>query len=255
MTSLTQMIKSVQTDLPITMRHERWITANSDPIYSEEALLFAEKALAGEVGGKRSRQRLFRASGVGSCERKQLFTRIGVARAESVDSKLNNIFHTGSFLHLKWQMAGLTEGWLKYAEVVAERPDLGIGGTLDGIQDDEITGFEFKSINSRGYGFVMDHGPTDKNLEQVDTYFLLREELERFSVVYENKDTGDWREYLVRRDEARVAAARERVEKLVARLENRSLPPVLPLCQTKEGSEYRQCPYRDRCLTTKRWPG
>ena len=39
--------------------------------------------------------------------------------------KTAQIFHNGNFMHLRWQMAGLTAGWLKDAEVPVPANDLG----------------------------------------------------------------------------------------------------------------------------------
>ena len=143
--SLRKLLAS--SELPITVAHEQWLARSHNADYSQEALEFAGKVLSHEVGGARSRNTRFRSSAVGSCARRQVLKAIGVSEKSTIDGKLANIFQTGNFLHLKWQMAGLTAGWLAEAEVSADAPDLNFGGTLDGILDDG-SGFEFKSINS-----------------------------------------------------------------------------------------------------------
>lgn len=253
MTGLKDMIRAVQGDLPVTMRHERWMTENPDPVYNERALGFAAQQLAGTVGGKRKRQRLFRASAGGQCQRRQLFRRVGIPEQKERDSKTHSIFATGSFLHLKWQMAGLTEGWLVEAEVIADRPELGFGGTMDGILYDG-SGFEFKSINSRGYAYVMEHGPKPDHLTQTDLYMILSPSIPKFSIVYENKDDGEWREFVHHRDVDRIAWVQAEMNELNGYLGSKSLPQILPDCQIKEGYQYRYCPFRDFCLRTTSWP-
>jgi hypothetical protein len=251
--SLKNAIRAVQQELPISSRHERWLTENPNPVWSPEALEFARQQLSGEAGGaRRGRKRLFRASAAGSCHRQQVFKILGVPGREEIDGRLANIFATGNFLHLKWQMQGLTEGWLAKAEVPIEREDLNAGGTMDGVLHNNA-GFEAKTINSRGYGSVMTFGPKDAHIFQVDHYMHLTD-ITSFSIVYENKDTGEWREFRVDKDEERDARVGQSLATLNGYLADKTLPDVLPDCKAKEGLTYRGCAFRDICLKTKEWP-
>lgn len=247
---LSEIIRAVQSDLPITMRHEKWLAHNSDPKYSKEAVAFAQEALSGTYTYRP--RMLFRSSGVGTCARRRMFAAAGVAEERSVEPKLANIFHTGQFLHLKWQMAGLTEGWLKEAEVVADDPALQFGGTLDGILHDG-SGFEFKTINSRSHNFTW-KDPKPEHVRQVHAYMYLRRDIERFSIIYENKDTAEWREMRVEKDPRLIKDIDREVGLLQQSYEERKLPPVLDECKGKAGTKYRQCPFREICLQQKRWP-
>lgn len=249
---LKDTIKAVKQDLPITMRHETWVTENPDPVYSQKALDFAAKQLAGKSGSQRLRKRMFRASSAGTCHRKQVFGYLGMPGRKEVDSKLANIFSTGNMMHLKWQLAGLSEGWLTDAEVPVDRDDLRAGGTMDGVTYTG-GGFEFKSINSRGYNGVHLYGPKDLHLYQTDHYMYLGD-LESFSIIYENKDTGDWREFLHHRDEDRMERVAASLETLGAHVDNKKLPPVLAECKSGTGTTFRQCQFKDICLKTKGWP-
>lgn len=243
--SLKEAIKAVQQNLPITMRHERWLRENHNPVYSQEALDFAATVLEGSSGSKRIRKRMFRASSAGMCERQQLFRISGTESREDISSDLSNIFLTGNFLHLKWQMAGLTEGWLVKAEVPVDREDLNAGGTMDGVLYTG-GGFEFKSIYSRGFGTVMLYGPKTEHILQVHHYMYMGG-FESFSVVYENKDTGEWREFRVNRDEAIIEQSKLALERLNSLLADKILPPMLDDCVEKTGTRYRNCAFRDIC--------
>ncbi len=246
--NLKEMIRGA--DLPITMRHERWLETNATPQYSPEALEFAKKVLAHEVGGNRDRKSLFRASGLGSCQRRQLFAANDVAGITDISSDLANIFATGNFLHLKWQMAGLTEGWLKQAEIPIESKEYSFGGTLDGILYDNSL-FEFKSINNRGFGGVQQYGPKKDHILQAHGYMWLAG-LDHVSFVYENKDNGEWREFRMERDESII----EDIIGMVGNMERWRAEGVYPeplnKCLDREGYTYRQCPYRETCLD-ERW--
>jgi hypothetical protein len=251
--SLKDMVKATKGDLPITVRHETWMTkTNGNPVYSDEAMAFAAEALSGEAGSQRRRKKMFRASAAGQCHRRQVFNYIDMPQADSVDSKLASIFVTGTMLHLKWQLAGLTEGWLVQAEVPVDRSELNAGGTMDGITYTG-GGFEFKTINDRGFAGVMQFGPKSGHVFQVHHYMLLGE-LDHFSVVYENKNTGEWKEFLVPRDENVIQQSRVALATLNTSLEYKRLLPVLPDCETKEGQMFRTCPFRTFCVEMKMWP-
>lgn len=249
---LKDIIRSVQQDLPITMRMDSWLT-QPNPTYSQTALEFAQAALSHQVGGNRERKQPFRSSSMGFCQRRRLFTAAGVAEHGSIDSKLGNIFGTGNFLHLKWQMAGLTEGWLAEAEIPLDDPALRLGGTLDGKLFDG-SGFEFKTIHTSGYSQVMTLGPKPLHIRQVHTYMVLDASIEAFSVVYEDKNSGEWREFRVNKDMAVYREVDTEIYELNMAYEAKKLPPILPMCSTKEGSDYRQCPFRDVCLKQRDWP-
>lgn len=253
MPNLKDLIKAVKNDLPITVPYDRWISDNPNPVWSASALQLAQDVYTGKVGGHRKRKTLFRSSGAGTCPRRRMFSAIGVPEKLTIDGKLGNIFLTGNALHLKWQMAGLTAGWLAEAEVPKDREDLNFGGTLDGVLSDG-SGFELKSINDRGYRDVMDNGPKPLHLRQTHSYMLLDPAIDMFSVVYENKNDGEWKEFRIRRDEELYLAIEDEIRELNALYQARQLPPVLNSCSTREGAEYRNCPFKDMCLETKRWP-
>lgn len=255
MAKLTQLIKAEKAALPITMRMERWMIANVDPVYSEAALRFSDDWLRGKVGGKRTRKPGFRASGMGSCARRRVFARVGTPGvSEQFSSAQANTFATGNMFHRKWQMAGLTEGWLTEVEIPYHSDDLDLGGTADGkIWDGSL--FEFKSINTRGYKFVgYSQEPKDDHARQVAAYKLLDPALTAASIVYENKDNGEWRELRVEFTDELMTEVQDELEGLRRSVRNQELPKILDACLTKTGTTYRQCPFRDVCLQTKVWP-
>jgi hypothetical protein len=247
--SLKHLIQAAE--MPVTIRHERWLAQDYKP-FSDQALDFSRLALSKEAGGGRRRTAMFRASGSGTCRRRQMFRVISMPGRYEIDPKLASIFMTGDFVHLKWQMAGLTAGWLDQAEVAWDSPELNLGGTLDGILDDG-SGLEIKSINTRGFSMVNKFGADPKHLRQVHSYMKLTE-IDTFSIVYEDKNTQDYREFRVRKDPEIMASVEQELDELNESLQTRTLPQVLPLCQSRDGSEYRNCPFRDTCLTIKEWP-
>ena len=256
MATLKDLVRAVQTDLPITVRMEKWMLANSDPVYSEAAIQFSDDFLRKKVGGNRdTRKPHFRASGMGKCERQRVLARIGhKGVSEQFSSTQANTFATGNFLHRKWQMAGLTEGWLTDVEVPMENDEMDLGGTADGfIWDGSL--FEFKTANDRSYGFITrSKTPKHEHKKQTAAYKLLRPSLTKASIVYENKNTGEWREYRVDFTDELMSEVVDELDELRHSVETKVLPPIKPKCLEQEGMEYRRCPFRESCLKIKIWP-
>lgn len=254
MPGLRDLVRAVQQDLPITVRMENWLVNNPDPQYSSDALKFSDDVLRGKVGGKRNRTLAFRASGMGKCMRKRVFARIGsVAQSEQFSSTQANNFATGNAMHRKWQMAGITEGWLIQAEVPLYNSGLDLGGTADGyIYDGSL--FEYKTINSRGYKWVTAKGIEESHQRQVAAYKLLNPRLTAASVVYENKETAEWREFRMEFTPEVIDPMYRELVELQESLQEHVLPPIKEQCLTRSGMEYRTCPFRDTCLKTKVWP-
>lgn len=252
---LTSLLKAVQDDLPITVRAERWLIDNADPVYSEKAIQFSDDFLRGKVGGHRNRKPAFRASGLGKCARQRIFARLGVTQvSQQFSSAQANTFATGNFFHRKWQMGGLTEGWLTEAEIPLYSETWDMGGTMDGrVYDGSL--FEFKTINSRGYKWVSQtKKPNEEHVKQLAGYKLLDPTLTAASILYENKENGEWREMRVYFTDEVMEPAQAELLQLHRAMKNHELPVIRDDCRMRTGSTYRQCPFRESCLKTKSWP-
>lgn len=244
------LINAVQADLPISRRHEEWL--EHDSIYTPQALKFAQDVLSHDVGGSRRRSTSFRGSSLHECQRKLILRTTKVSRSKrEISTKLRNIFNTGHFLHLKWQMAGLSAGWLEKAEIPYQDLRLDFGGTLDGILWDGSL-FEFKSINDYGYKSVLSYGPKTEHLLQATSYMHLAH-LSHCSFVYENKNTGEWKEFRVAKDEKIVTEILDNLQHLNELKMYKRLPEPLEKCIDKEGP-YTQCEFNKVCLQLREWP-
>ena len=124
-----------------------------------------------------------------------------------------------------------------------------VGGKLDGLLDDRSI-FELKSINTRGFRMIQEYGVENKHNMQVHTCFQLTG-LEEASIVYEDKNTQDWVEIRILRDDGTDASVRRELDALIDGWVSRSLPPMKPKCIAKDGAEHRNCPFRDVCPTLK----
>ena len=244
----SQTVQHTRTDLVVSRRHDAWLADNDHPRYSREALDFAAAQLA--RSSDRVRQGTVSASSLGSCPRYQQFVFLGMPKlAKSPKSTLS--CHNGVMMHLRWQMAGLTEGWLTKAEVPIRDDHYGLVGTMDGIAYDESV-VELKSISSHGFSSIMTFGPKHEHLFQMGTY-LLSTGREKGVFIYENKDNQEYTEIVVHRDELPMDDIVDTARDLWVNLLTRTLYEPLGKCIDKEGWQYQYCPFRDRCLGIRDW--
>lgn len=247
MTTLKNLIKAINEDKPVTIRHESWLEKNADPKYSPEAIAFAAAELASDQNSTGSyKKRMFRASGMNGCMRQRIFSRSGMKETTPPNARTANIFHTGNFIHLKWQMAGMTEGWLTQPEVAMEDEDLQLRGHTDGVLYDESL-LEIKSINSRGFDMVYKNGIKEDHKAQATSYLYMQDK-SAISFIYENKDNQDWYEIRFLRNSKDENAMLSQMKELNGFWDRDELPQIIPSCERKEGSTYNYCPFKNQCL-------
>jgi hypothetical protein len=247
---LNKLIKGMKTNLLVTPLHEQWLAQNSNVELNDHVADFVRGEL---VAKQRKRSATWSSSSLGYCERKHVYQYLGAPRERGVDTDLAAIFQHGTWTHLKWQAAGFMAGWLGQAEVPCAIPELGYTGTIDGILIPELkAGWELKSINARGFQFILAKGVDLKHQRQI-TGYMLATGLRLWSVVYEEKNTQQWKEHVVEFNEDMAESVLDELTRLNTHVRERELPAMQPGCVTKSTSEYRQCPYRDQC-GAGRWP-
>ena len=243
----SETIKHTGPELVVSKRHEAWITGSDHPPYSQRAIDFAQAEL-GKVD--RKREGTLSASSLGECERYQQFVYLGMPQLVP-DAKNMAKMMNGSFMHLRWQMEGLTEGWLTYAEVPVPQNRYDLAGTMDGILYDESV-LELKSINLNGFSRVQAFGPLIPHMYQMATY-LLTSEREKGVFIYECKDNQEYTEIVVSRDDLPMLGVQKQAAALHHTIEGQRLQEPLADCLDKKGWKYASCPFRDRCLQIYEW--
>lgn len=244
---LSQLLQAHSDDLVISPRHEAWLAQNPNASYTDKAKAF----MAEEIGKpQRVRTGSFSASSAGYCSRRRQFEFLGMPRRPYRNSLLQ-VFHNGTYVHLRWQMAGLSEGWMTQAEVPVENTDLLLKGTMDGLLYD-FRGLEIKSINSNGFRNIMQYGPKREHQYQVAAYVLSGAPAD-WVFLYEDKDTNEYKEFVFTPDKDAMERVRVEQEKLAEMTVSHKLAEIKDDCWAKQGTEYIQCPFRDVCLGTKSW--
>lgn len=244
-----EILKQTRPGLVVSPRHEAWMAINSNPVYSPEALAFGAKEMLKQAT-PRDRRGSVSASSVGKCIRQQQFTYLGMPEG-TMTAKGAQILLNGTFMHIRWQMAGLTEGWLVRAEVPVGRNHLTLDGTIDGIAYDGSV-VEFKSINTHGFSSVQTFGPRKDHVFQVVTY-MVATGAEKGSIIYEDKNTQEYSEHIVLMDDEHREMVAQQADNVWSAINDHELVEPLSKCIDKEGYVYKFCPFHQICLQTKSW--
>jgi hypothetical protein len=225
----------------VIVEYFEWLASEGKP--TEQALEFARTALSGER--RDDLPRGFRASEATMCHRRRMLGYTKLFQRGPVDPQTQNNFDTGSFIHLKHQVAGLSAGYFASCEKSA------INGLTRGYVDaDKPSGVpvEVKSISSRGYRFVQKWGKVEHQ-HQVGHYAVARGQ-DYGILLYENKDTASLTEHLVEVDSIRQDMEDD-VAVLADAIDRQILPPMKPGCIARDTTEWRYCPFREVCADAR----
>jgi hypothetical protein len=243
----SETIKHSGPELLVSRKHDAWLAENDHPVYSERALLFAMHQLKAR---DRVRKGTVSASSLGECERYQQFVYLGMPKLPP-DQKNAMKMQNGSFMHLRWQMAGLTAGWMMQAELPIGTNPYHLSGSMDGVLWDDSV-LELKSINVNGFSRITTFGPMHEHLFQMATYMLVTQR-ERGVFIYECKDNQEYKEIVVGPEDVPLKQAAEQAEVVWTNIKNEEFAEPLNDCLDRKGWRYASCPFRDRCLGIHRW--
>lgn len=243
-----ELLKLSKPDLVVSRRYDAWAIKNSNPTYSEEALAFGHEALALQAT-PRDRRGTFSASSLGKCKRRQQFTFIGMPE-DPFTAKTSNILINGTFMHIRWQMAGITEGFFKKVEVPISENPWRLSGTIDAIAHDD-TVVEIKSANNYAFRNAMQFGSLFGHEEQLATYMLLTDS-EKGALLYENKDTQEYCEIVKRREELPTGKIEHDAEWLWDMTDKKKLfEPLDAVFDNKQPCS--TCPFKSQCPEMRTW--
>lgn len=230
--------------ISITEEYDRWLALGA--IHTPEAIRWGRQQLgkvAKQTGNDGSGR--FRASLVGhECDRLQVFSFLGAEQ----DGHLSNSFAlNGSMSHIRWQMAGLSAGFLKQAEVKVRYGNWFKGHT-DGITIDGRL-FEFKTAASMHLKHIRENGVKQEYLDQMFMY-MNATGVHHGVLVFEGRDWLDTLEVDVPMDWDRYHQIILRLKRLRAEIAMRHLPPMHEKC-TDKSSMRAQCNFSRVCI--ERW--
>jgi hypothetical protein len=163
----------------------------------------------------------------------------------------------------------LQAGILSEAEVFLDWPNKRSKGSMDGRGVVPLThpkdqwrgleyGFELKGMNTYAYNPASAKPQAkDDHLEQVHRYFLSGG-FDLFVIVYEDKNTQAWKEWVIEPDPARLASQELELDRLNYAVDTETIPDMLPECTKQSGDTFRNCPFGGKggiCVKQgKEWP-
>lgn len=251
MPTLRGLFEQAQTgqDLVVTGPHVQWLERLEEAqLPNAKAMAFVIRALLRDF--KHPRPGRFSPSSMGKCPRRIMFDFAG-APQEAPDIDNQEMADHGTISHLKWQIEGLTMGYMNAAEVWVEDPTLLVGGSADAeLADGSL--FELKTVHPFVYNKVVLDAkkPKWEALLQIHTYFILHG-AEWASVVYEDRGGGQFHEFRIERDPKIEREVMRRLRSYRSYAEADELPPQLADCELKIGTVFRRCPYREMCHVPK----
>lgn len=262
--SLTKTLRAAKmgSQYIITPRLNMWLMQNPNfDVDDSVADLIAELLKKKQ----RDRSGSFSSSAAGSCQRRQIYQYLGISSGGTNGPQLQQIFNDGTWRHLRWQATLLQAGILESVEDMLDWPAMRSKGSMDGrgiVPDDHPHapwrglefGFELKGMNT--YAFQPARDVKEAHHLQIDRYFLSGG-FDLFVVVYEDKNTQEWKEWVVEPDPARMEAQRTELAELNDYADKKEIPPQLAECakHLKTG-EFGKCPFGGKggiCTSRDRW--
>lgn len=144
---------------------------------------------------ERIRTESWSASSAGRCLREQQFVYLGFPQGESKYKQLN-IFANGDYVHLRHQVAGLSEGYYTDVEVPVLIPEFKVKGTMDAICEDGSI-VDIKSMNTYVFKKQFEEGkPKEEHVRQVHAY-MRATGIRKARLLYEDKNTQEVQEFVV----------------------------------------------------------
>lgn len=266
--------------------HRDWLR-NQRP-WSEAAIEHCIAWARGEYQRPRAGRISPSAMGQG-CERELLFSFAGAPELPAPEDS-EDVMESGTFEHLRWQMEGLTHGFLSSAEGWVHDEALCCGGSMDGIGDDGSL-FELKncaphlfSAVAKGWDWLMTQRAirertgkgsaaaymadlVRKYVTQGATYTLLDSLQPQprlngiVSLVFQDRSSKDCYELRYEATAGQQREVKAILEGVHGWIDVDELPDMLEGCRlsvtggsptAKQKTLYSRCSYREHCPTAQR---
>jgi hypothetical protein len=216
----------------------------------------------------RYRPGAFSSSSAGACLRRQVYQYLGIDSGGVNGPQLQSIFNDGTWRHLRWQATLMQAGIISHIEFPLTWGRMRSIGTVDGaglVPADHPNfawrgkefGLELKGMNSWGWKYAATNGVKIPHNNQVHRYFL-SSGFDLFVIIYENKDTQEWLEWVIEPDPTLMDEQREELRVLNEYVDKKQIPPMLPGCVSKKGPEWKKelCPFagdKGVCVRRNLW--
>lgn len=247
----TDLLRSIlaANQMVVTYGMNNWYANGA--VYTPEAIQKVYDVEMSDISVGRGGEGRIRPSLIGDqCRRKHILSFLGAER-ERPTLESFHIMNSGTTGHYRWQKMGLSAGWLTDIEVKVAYAPWRLAGSMDGLLSDG-SGFELKTTNGFAYASIMKKGePKWEHLMQVHAYMKALD-INEFSVVYENRDNLQWREFRVKQRNDVMEALESLMEELLDAIDGEIMPEMIESCLDHRGP-WGRCDFKDSCPITT-WP-
>lgn len=198
-------------------------------------------------------------SSVGGCERAAMFKFVNMEGRKVIDPDQQAVFDDGTWRHHRWQATFLDMeqvlGKKKFEVIKIEGktrlPKLYVAGSYDVLV--KIRGvmyvIDFKGANSWMWSWIAEHhAPLPSHILQLITYMRMRK-VNKGMLFYEHKDRNIHQIFTTQYTREQWIEAKAWLERVIAHLEARTLPPKSITCASGN-FEHERCPYARHCWGT-----
>lgn len=207
------------------------------------------------VGTTRNRN-VFSPSGATNCARRQVIDKhSNLVSLDYIDPHLQLVFDDGRWRHLRLQMMLWKMGIVKSAEEFRTLGELEYGGSTDVVVELVVRGqktlviVDFKGSHASQWNQIATTGKAlPKHVLQVAIYCYLHPDVTQGLILYDNKNTQDLFEILVKPSPKLIARAVKRQKYMKRYVEHKAFPQEE--CNVGDSSDrrYTGCPQRLNCV-------
>lgn len=197
-------------------------------------------------------------SQVNGCKRKAVLAFLGVKRHTVRLPEEEALFDAGTWSHHKWQaqfvdmqyVLGTDRLQVLGIESAATHKPLLIRGRLDIellLLGDRCV-VDIKTTGRSNYVYRLEEGPSHDNVCQLTCYLVARD-VEKGYLLYENRDDGAIKPFVVYRDDKTWTEVREWCQDVLRHIDQQKLPRKHDGC-TLGSTMQRRCAFRKYCYGT-----
>lgn len=236
---------------------EKWLIEHGDGLdkYSEDDWKTLRDLM---VRGALRNPKVFSPSGATACRRRQVIDKNKKFKQIPIsDPKLRRIFDDGKWRHLRWQMVFYKMGIVESMETFTSLGELDYGGSYDVIVNLKLklnkkiqrVLIDIKGTNASRFNEIrLTHRPILGNKVQLIIYMYLND-IDIGLLWYENKNTQDICEIVVRRDKFFYRILKQYIirQKYMRKYVKRGAFPKEECDVDERDTQFRQCSQRNNC--------
>ncbi len=236
---------------------EKWLIENGNKLdkYSSDDWSTLRDLM---VRGALRNPRVFSPSGATMCRRRQVIDKNKKFKQIPItDPKLLRIFDDGKWRHFRWQMLFYKMGIVESMELFTSLGELDYGGSYDVVVNLKLelnkkiqrVLIDIKGTHASRFNEIrLTHRPIYSNKIQVAIYMYLND-IDIGLLWYENKNTQDICEIVIRRDKYfdRIIKKYVKRQKYMRRYAMRGAFPKEECNVDERDLQFRQCPQRNNC--------